>query len=90
VRDGRRWWTFSEQTGAIAGEDTRNASSGVGQEVATLIYPAALLSVLEFEPAGFGARAGREVQLARATPRQQRSGPPIDFSLHHLGAGATE
>lgn len=90
VRDGRRWWSYSEQTGAIAGEDTQTTSSGIGQEIATLIYPAELLSVLEFEPAGFGARAGRQVQLARATPRPQRSGPPLDFSLHHLGVGATE
>ncbi len=72
VRDGLEWWRWDELDGATAGD-----AGGIEGPLLLpplldppLLNPARLLAGLRLEPTGVGVRAGREVILARAWPRE--------------------
>ncbi len=69
VRDGDQWWRWDRLDGASTGD-----ASDVGLPPLldpALLDPIRLLATLRFEANGTGVRSGREVQLARAWPRDQ-------------------
>lgn len=72
VRDHSDWWRWDEVDGATAGD----AQSVQGRPLLPplldppLLDPVRLIPALRLEPAGQGVRAGREVMLARAWPRE--------------------
>ncbi|MHB1243328.1 MAG: hypothetical protein ACYC1P_08025 [Gaiellaceae bacterium] len=84
VRDGDRWWQYSEQYGASANEAEPGVQSGIGEAALALLDPAHLLGALRLGPPSETEAAGRPALLVRATPREHDS----PFGLHRLGVGA--
>lgn len=84
VRDGDRWWQYSERFGASANEAEPSVQSGIGEAALTLLDPAHVLGTLRLEPAGEVVAAGRPALLVRGVPRDREGA----FGLHRLGFGA--
>ena len=84
VRDGDRWWQYSQEYGARSNEGEPGVQSGIGEAALALLDPAHLLGSLRLEPAGELVAAGRPAILVRGTPRDRENG----FGLHRLGVGA--
>jgi len=83
VRDGDRWWQYSEPYGASANEAEPGVQSGIGEAALALLDPAHVLGILRLEPAGEIVVAERPAILVRGAPRD-RDG----FYPHRLGFGA--
>jgi hypothetical protein len=70
VRRGRRWWHHDPVNGTISNEDDLEVRSGVGQEVAWLLEPAALVSGLRLTDVRQVRSAGRPALRALGRPRR--------------------
>ncbi len=90
VADGRLWWIWDERSGGYSNHDEPSVSSSVGQELAVLLDPTALLSVLRFRVTGRSEIAGRATITARATPRPPDRHGGRALELYQLGGGAQE
>ena len=88
VRDGRRWWQYSQEHGAVSNETEPDATAGVGEQALRLLDPAHVLAALRLEQVGETEIAGRAAVLVRGTPR--RPDREHAFQLFHLGPGADE
>jgi hypothetical protein len=84
VRDGDTWWRWDSSGGARTGRVTQTRGL-VGLPPLLdppLLSPARLIAGLRLQPTGRGVRAGREVVLAHADPRDQPVGRrPVSFEL---------
>lgn len=83
IRDGDRWWQYSERFGASANEAEPGVQSGIGEAALALLDPAHVLGALRLEPDGEIVVAERPALLVRGVPRD-RDG----FHPHRLGFGA--
>ena len=90
VRDARRWWLWSPDTGASTNTtgDSANSESGAGRQLAIVFNPARLLGYLHFEFVGHGEQAGRPALLVEAVPRVSDHHPLAILELTDLGRGA--
>ena len=89
IRDGRRWWTYDRNWGAMSNDDDPSVGSGVGESVRHLFDPAPLLAAVELEPVGRLEFADRPAIRARARPRPRDEHGP-DLAAGRLGHGADE
>ena len=89
IRDGRRWWMYGAEIGAVSNDDDTSVGSGVGEAHRYLFEPARLLGALELEPLDRVEVAGRAAIRARATarPHDERDS---ELALGYLGHGADE
>jgi outer membrane lipoprotein-sorting protein len=86
VRDGTRWWQYSNEYGASSNESEPEVGTGIGEQALGLLEPAHVLGALRLHPPGETEAAGRPALVAAAEPRgRDRNGT---FSLHRLGLGA--
>lgn len=95
VRDGRSWWIYSPELGAIsnvgAGEEAERMGVGGGELWAALLDPARWLPTLDFEPGAEVTRLGRRALRVRATPRRPPADDPFSFpGALPVGADAYE
>jgi hypothetical protein len=96
VVDGPRWWSWSEQIGAMSNRDAPSVSGGgIDRGFEVMLNPAPLIDVLDFQVAGHSRIADRATLTAYATPRQDglrdvkaSSFPRVFRALHALGSGA--
>jgi hypothetical protein len=89
VRDGKLWWSWNEQSGAISNQEDPSVGSAIGEQLSFMLDPTPLLGVLRFAVFGGGRVAGRETVTTEAVPRAgDLSRGPRSFELHELGAGA--
>lgn len=96
VVDGPRWWSWSEQMGAMSNRDAPSVSGGgIDRGFEVMLDPAPLTDVLDFRVAGHSRIADRATHTAYATPRQDglrdvkaSSFPRVFRALHALGSGA--
>ena len=96
VVDGPRWWSWSEQMGAMSNRDDPSISGGgIDQGFQDMLNPAPLIDVLDFRATGHARIADRVTLTAHATPRQNgfrdvkaSSYPRVFRALHALGIGA--
>ena len=89
VRQGRLWWHYDAQNGAMSNQDQPEVGSGVGEEFGWLLDPAAVIGLLDFGQISPGRRADRPVLRVRAVPRVNDHGS--DEPLWRLGGmGADE
>ena len=85
VRVGDRWWRWDRGRGATSNVGDPELRSGVGDEFRVLVEPAALLGLLRFAVLERAERAGRELFVADAWPRQEEPRElPAGFQLHPL------
>lgn len=93
VRDGRRWWTYSPDCGAVsnvvAGEEDEQTVVGGSELWSPLLEPAVLIPVLDFELRGEADAIGRPALRVGARPRALQAGEPFFFRTQ-LPVGADE
>lgn len=89
VRDGSAWWRWDEAVGGIVGDTADEKTPWLPPLLdPPLLNPVRLISALRLQPAGSGIRAGREVLLVCAKPREQRLGGgalsyELEFDAEH-------
>jgi hypothetical protein len=89
VLDGKLWWSWHPESGAVSNQDEPEVGSGIGDRLSFMLDPAPLLGVLKFAVVARGRVAGRDTVTAEALPRGVGPrGSPRAFELHELGAGA--
>jgi hypothetical protein len=96
VVDGPRWWSWSEQMGAMSNHgDTSVSGGGIDRGFEVLLDPAPLVDVLDVRVAGNSRIADRSTLTAHATPHHDilsgvkaPSYPRVLRALHALGIGA--
>jgi hypothetical protein len=88
VRVGDLWWHWDAHLGASSNQDDREAGSGIGEQLTTLLSPAVVLGSLRFRVAERRERAGRATITAEAIPRSELDNGRVSFELHELGSGA--
>lgn len=89
VRDGKLWWSWHEESGAVSNQVDPEVGSGIGAQLSFMLDPTPLLGVLKFAVVGRGRVAGRETVTADAVPRAvDPNRSPRFFELDELGGGA--
>lgn len=88
VRDGARWWTYSQREGATSNEHHPELGSGIGSSGHHLLDPAGLIGALRLERDGSERAAGRPALRVRAWPRPGATHAFPRFETHALGVGA--
>jgi hypothetical protein len=87
VRVGQRWWNWDTRHGVQSNAKDPSLSSETGRELAALLHPPQLLSVLRFVPLSRAMRTGRPVIIVEAYPRTETS-QGYARVRHGLGTGA--
>jgi adenylylsulfate kinase len=86
VRDGSAWWRWDQQEGESAGDLVHGIALPPLLDI-PLLRPTRLLHTMWLEVNGQGTRAGREVLMATATPREGPTTPArrseLDFDVEH-------
>lgn len=96
VVDGPRWWSWSEQMGAMSNRDnTSVGGGGIDGGFEVMLDPAALVGVLDLRVVGNSRIAGRSTVTVTAAPQPEglsdmraSSFPRVFRALHALGSGA--
>jgi hypothetical protein len=96
VVDGPRWWSWSEQTGAMSNQDDPSVGGGgINRGFEVMLDPASLVDWLDLAVAGNSRVASRATVTAHAAPRPEGlsgvtalSYPRAFRALHALGIGA--
>jgi hypothetical protein len=95
VVDGPRWWSWSEQMGAMSNLGDPSVGGGIDRGFELMLDPASLLGLLDLRVAGNSRVASRATVTAHAAPRQEGLSDVRALSdqrafrtLHALGIGA--
>jgi hypothetical protein len=95
VVDGPRWWSWSEQMGAMSNRGDPSISGGIDRGFEVMLNPASLAGSLDLRVARNSLVASRATVTAHATPRHEGLGgvralryPRAFRALHALGIGA--
>ena len=97
VRDGRRWWTYSPEWGAVsnvaAGKEGERMGVGGGELWTTLLDPSGMIPLLDFAVEGEAELLHRRALRVRATPRGRgdaflfRTPLPVGADAYELVVG---
>jgi hypothetical protein len=96
VVDGPRWWSWSEQMGAMSNRDDASVDGdGIDGGFEFMLDPAPLVDMLEFRVAGHSRIANRATLTVHAAPRREilsdvraPNFSRVFRTMHALGSGA--